>query len=107
MTPINESVHVTIFVRIHFFIYLQPGTEDDIASDSDYEEDNEDESSERNKNEKLSEQTIQTKHSSEGDDNLPFSFNVLDDLSQSDKVNNVILHEYKDKTLRCLTIDCT
>ena len=59
------------------------------------------------KNEKLSEQTIQTKHSSAGDDNLPFPFNVLDDLSQSDKVNNLILHEYKDKTLRCLTIDCT
>ena len=47
------------------------------------------------------------KHSSAGDDNLPFPFNVLDDLSQSNKVNNLILHEYKDKTLRCLTIDCT
>ena len=48
-----------------------------------------------------------TKHSSEGDDNLPFSFNILDDLYQSDKVNNLILHEYKDKTVMCLTIDCT
>ena len=90
-----------------FFIYLQPGTEDDIISDSDYEEDNEAESSERNKNGKLSEQKIQTKHSSEGDDNLLFAFNLLEDLSQADKVNNLILHEYKDKTMRCLTIDCT
>ena len=92
---------------IYIFYIFVARNEDDIASDSDYEEDNEAESSERNKNEKLSERTIQTKHSSEGDDNLPFSFNILDDLSQLDKVNNLILHEYKDKTMICLTIDCT
>ena len=74
-----------------FFIYLQPGTEEDITSNSDYEDDNEAESSERNKN----------------DDNMPFSFDVMEDLSQSDQVNKLILHKYKDKAMTCLTIDCT